>query len=104
MFNTRRTEMTLTLTTTTAETTKTAPKTTTAYAPPRARRPLIAGVLRAKELCPDRAAPPTAPRTASDSFSPAERAAVRHAAADGRDAGERTIDCVVERLLRELTW
>ena len=92
--------MALTLTTSTAETTKT----TTTYAPPRSQRPLIAGVLRAKDLCPDRRASSGAAQPERAAFSPAERAAVRHAAADGRDAGERTIDCVVERLLRELTW
>lgn len=95
--------MTLTLTTTTTETTTPA-MTTTTYAPPRSRRPLIAGVLRAKELCPDRSARSIAPRPAWGAFSAAERDAVRHAAADGRGAGERTLDCVVERLLRELTW
>lgn len=94
--------MTLTLTTTTTETTT--PAMTTTYAPPRSRRPLIAGVLRAKDLCPDRSARSMAPRPAWGAFSAAERAAVRHAAADRRGAGERTIDCVVERLLRELTW
>lgn len=97
--------MTLTLTTTTTETTTTettTPAMTTTYAPPRSRRPLIAGVLRAKDLCPDRSARSMASRPGA--FSAAERAAVRHAAADRRGAGERTLDCVVERLLRELTW
>ena len=78
------------------------------------QRPLIAGVLRApmmKDLCPDRrrgtataGAGATALAPESRGFSPAERDAVRRAAADRRDAGERTIDSVVDRLLRELTW
>ena len=75
-----------------------------------ARRPLIAGVLRApiaRTLVPAAAAPrrtePCA-RSRSDGFTPAERHAVRTAVADGRDTDERAIDCVVDRLLRELTW
>lgn len=53
-------------------------------------------------------APSSASSGARRGFSPPERDAVRAAAAnaarDPRDAGQRTIDCVVDRLLRELTW
>jgi hypothetical protein len=88
--------------------------TTTPLTTPRTQRPLIAGVLRGprvapitKDLCPDgfaTAAAAAVRRPAPVGFSPAECAAARHAAADGRDAGERTIDYVVDRLLRELSW
>ena len=76
------------------------------------QRPLIAGVLRtpvtrdlgrgAARVAPPAAAAPL-PRQ-PDSFSFAERDAVRHAIAEGRDTDERAIDHVVDRLLRELTW
>ena len=75
-----------------------------------ARRPLIAGVLRApvtRTLGAAAAAPRHAEACAqsrSDGFTPSERHAVRTAVADGRDTDERAIDCVVDRLLRELTW
>jgi hypothetical protein len=62
-------------------------------------KPLIAGVLR-KTFGPDAGAAPARTR----GFSAAERAEVRKAAGDGRDAQQRTIDHVVDRLLRELTW
>ena len=62
-------------------------------------KPLIAGVLR-KSIGPAAGA---SPRPAQG-FSAAERAAAREACRDGRDAKQRTIDQVVDRLLRELTW
>ncbi len=62
------------------------------------RKPLIAGVLR--KTVGGTAHAERQPR----GFSHGERAQVREAVADPRDTKERTIDHVVEKLLKELTW
>jgi hypothetical protein len=60
-----------------------------------ATKPLIAGAL----VKPVRRELP-----GRDSTKSAELKAVREAVLDPRDAKERVIDSVVDRLLKELTW
>ena len=60
-----------------------------------ATKPLIAGAL----VKPVRRELP-----GRDSTKTAELKAAREAALDPRDAKERVIDSVVDRLLKELTW
>jgi hypothetical protein len=60
-----------------------------------ATKPLIAGAL----IKPVRRELP-----GRDSTKSAELKAAREAVRDPRDAKERVIDSVVDRLLRELTW
>jgi hypothetical protein len=71
-------------------TTTTTEYTTTTATRPAVRKPLIAGVLRTT-------LPP-------HGFSNAEREEVHRAFGEGRDVRERTMDHVVDRLLKELTW
>ena len=59
---------------------------------PRRRKPLILGTLRGDgERSPQR-------------FTTRERIAVRAASREGRDVAERSLDRIVDRLLKELSW
>ena len=59
---------------------------------PRRRKPLILGTLRgAGERSPQ-------------GFTTRERVAVRTASREGRDVAERSLDGVVDKLLKELSW